>query len=228
MRGCSRRFSRLPLAPLALVLAVVLALAGPASAATPRLTIYGSRMDPSDSGARDFAKSGYGGGVDVSWPLHGTEGLLSVIGGLEVTSLLSKVKTFQDQRTGFRVEQHTDQVYGRLFVGGELGPHGNGALEPYANLAIGLVIYGINTDVVVPDDINRQNSINQHLSDQTEAAFGWSAGTGLNLNFGRWGLDGGVRFLQQYGVPQQLGDGAVTIQPSYLQYRLGLSIPIRQ
>ena len=46
-------------------------------------------------------------------------------------------------------------------------------------------------------------------------------------NFGRWGIDGGVRFLQQYGVPQQLGFGAVTIQPSYFQYRLGVSVPIR-
>lgn len=63
----------------------------------------------------------------------------------------------------------------------------------------------------------------QVLSDHNEAAFGWSAGTGLNLNFGRWGLDGGVRFLKQYGVPQQLGDGAVTVQPAYLQYRVGVS-----
>src|SRR5262249_59076449 len=101
-----------------------------------------------------------------------------------------------------------------------------GFVEAYANLARSLVVYGINTDVVVPDDSNRENSINQHLRDQTEAAFGWSAGTGVNLNFGRWGLDGGVRFLKQYGVPQQLGDGAVTIEPSYLQYRLGVSPPL--
>jgi len=107
-----------------------------------------------------------------------------------------------------------------------VGPHGNGVIEPYANAALALVVYGINTDVVIPDDSNRQNSINQHLRDQTEAAFGWSAGTGVNLNFGRWGIDGGVRFLEQYGVPQQLGAGAVTIQPSYLQYRLGVSLAI--
>ncbi len=46
------------------------------------------------------------------------------------------------------------------------------------------------------------------------------------LNFGLWGIDGGVRYLKQYGVPQQLGDGAVTVQPSYLQYRLGVSLAI--
>lgn len=209
------------------IAALLLALCAiPVQAAMPRVTLYGSRMDPSDANARDFAKPGYGGGVDLSWPLHGTEGLLAVIGGLEASSLLSKVKTFQDQLTGLRVEQHTDQIYGRLFVGGELGPHGNGLLQPYANAALGLVFYGISTNVVVPDDINRQNSINQLLSEQNEAAFGWSAGTGLNLNFGKWGVDGGVRFLKQYGVPQQLGDGAVTVQPAYIQYRLGVSLNV--
>jgi hypothetical protein len=201
-------------------------LAVPAFAAIPRATLYVTRIDPADRAARDFARPGYGGGVDISWPISGSMGMVSAIGGIEVTSLLSKVKTFQDQLTGLRVEQHTDQVYGRLFVGGELGPHGNGFLEPYANASLALVFYSINTDVVIPDDSDRQNDINQHLSEQNEAAFGWSAGTGANLNFGRWGIDGGVRFLKQYGVPQQLGDGAVTIQPAYLQYRLGVSIAI--
>ena len=214
---------------MALVLACVTSYAPqPASAAVPRATFYGLRMDPSDVNARDYARPGWGGGVDLSWPLPGSQGLLSALVGIEATSLLSKVKKFQDPLTLLRVEQHTDQMYGRLFVGGELGPHGNGFLEPYANAAIALVFYGISTTVVVPDDSDRQNDINQLLSDQNEVAFGWSAGTGMNLNFGRWGVDGGVRYVKQYGVPQQLGDGAVTIQPSYLQYRVGVSIGIRQ
>ena len=221
MRPHPRGFVTLALLALALV-----AFARPASAAVPRFTIYGMMMDPTDQAARDYSDPGWGGGVDVSWPVTGTEGLLSMIGGLEAASLYSSVKTFQDQTTGLRIEQHTDQVYGRLFLGGELGPHGNGTLQPYGNLAIALVIYGINTDVVIPDDSDLQNSINQHLSGHTEAAFGWSGGGGVNLNFGKWGIDGGIRFVKQYGVPQQLGAGAVTIQPSYFQYRLGLSIPI--
>lgn len=210
-----------------LIAALALLLLAPlAQAATPRVTLYGQRLDPEDRTAREFARPGWGGGVDVSWPLPSTQGFISAIGGVELASLYSKKKVFRDGLTGLRVEQHTDQMYGRLFVGGELGPHGNGALQPYANAAIGLVFYGISTTVVVPDDFNRENDINQLLSDQNEAAFGWSVGTGLNLNFGRWGLDGGVRFLKQYGVPQQLGDGAVTIQPAYLQYRAGVSIAI--
>lgn len=207
-------------------LALLLLFATPLLAATPRAGLYVNRLDPSDAQARDFARPGWGGGLDISWPLDGTQGMLSAIGGIEVSSLLSKVKVFQDQLTGLRVEQHTDQFYGRLFVGGELGPHGNGFLEPYANAAIALVFYGINTNVVVPDDYNRENSINQLLSEQNEAAFGWSAGTGVHLNFGRWGIDGGLRFLKQYGVPQQLGDGAVTIQPAYIQSRLGVTLAI--
>ena len=208
--------------------ALLLVVAMPALAAKPRAGIYVTRLDPSDDQARDFAKPGWGGGVDISWPLSGTQGLISGIGGLEVVSLLSNVKEFRDGQTGLRIEQHTDQMYGRIFVGGELGPHGNGFLEPYANLAVGVVLYGISTHVVIPDDSNRENSINQVLSDHNEAAFGWSAGTGVHLNFGKWGLDGGVRFLKQYGVPQQLGDGAVTIQPSYIQSRLGATFMIPQ
>jgi hypothetical protein len=208
-----------------LILALALG-ASPALAAKPRAGLYVLRMDPSDREARDFARPGWGGGLDVSWPIDGTGGLVSAIGGLEFASLLSTVTEFRDGLTGLRVEQHTDQYYGRFFVGGELGPHGNGFFEPYANLALALVIYGINTNVVIPDDFNRENSINQQLSEQTEAAFGWSAGTGLHLNFGRWGVDGGVRFLKQYGLPQQLGDEAVTIQPAYLQGRLGVTIAI--
>jgi len=205
---------------------LLLFVATPALAATPRWGFYVNRLDPSDRVARDFAKPGWGGGVDVSWPFEGTQGMMSVIAGLEATSLLSKVKTFQDQLTGLRIEQHTDQVYGRFYVGGELGPHGNGFFEPYANLALALVVYGIDVNVVIPDDSGRQNDINQHLRSQTEAAFGWSAGTGVHLNLGRWGLDGGVRFLKQYGVPQQLGDGAVTVQPAYIQSRLGVTFAI--
>jgi hypothetical protein len=210
----------------AFVVLALCALALPARAATPRCTIYGVLMDPTDKEARDFSDPGWGGGVDVSWPVHGTEGMLSMIGGIEAASLFSSVKTFHDP-TGLRIEQHTNQVYGRMFLGGELGPHGNGTIQPYGNLAVALVIYGISTDVVIPDDVNAENAINQHLSDHNEAAFGWSAGTGVNLFFGKWGVDGGIRFLKQYGLPQQLGAGAVTIQPSYFQYRLGLSIPIR-
>src|SRR5262245_58064777 len=107
MRPLTRGLAALALCTLAL----------PALAAIPRVTLYGMMMDPTDKTARDFSDPGWGGGLDVSCPISGTEGLVSVIGGFEAASLLSRVKKFQDQTTGLRVEQHTDQVYGRLFLG---------------------------------------------------------------------------------------------------------------
>jgi len=197
-----------------------------AFAADPRVVFYGMRQDPSDTDARDFGRAGWGGGLAVKGMLPRTEGLLAVVGGLEAVNLLSSKKEFRDGLTGLRVEQNTSQTYGRLYVGGELGPHGNGFLQPYAGADVALVFYNINTTVSIPDDFDRENTINQLLRDETEAAFGWSATAGLVLDLGRWGIDAGVRYLEQYGVPQQLGDGAVTVQPSYLQYRLGVALDI--
>lgn len=213
---------------LALAALAPLAAPGPVLAADARIALYGIRQDPSDADARDYGRPGWGGGVAAKLPLPGTERLLAWVGGLEAVNLLSTEKTFIDGLTGLRVEQNTSQNYGRLFLGGEMGPHGSGLLQPYAGADIALVFYNIGTTVTIPDDFDRQNSINQRLRDENKAAFGWSATAGLVLDFGRWGLDGGIRYLEQYGVPQQLGDGAVTIQPSYLQYRLGVvfDVPI--
>ena len=201
--------------------------AAPVFAAIPRIGLYGSVMVPTDDQARQYAENSLGGGLDISWPLNGTEGLISGIGGFEWTNLNYQTVELRDPTTGLRVEQVTDQSYMRLFLGGELGPHGDGFLQPYANLAIALVHYYVNTNVVVPNDADPENPLVQDLSENHEWAFGWSGGAGVNLNFGRWGIDGGVRFLKQYGLPQQLGTGAVTVHPAYLQTRLGVSFPIR-
>ena len=201
--------------------------AGPVFAAMPRLGLYGSVMVPSDDQARQYSENSLGAGLDVSWPLTGTEGMISGIGGFEWTNLNYQVTEFRDPYTGLRVEQVTDQSYMRFFLGGEIGPHGNGFFQPYANLAVALVHYYSNTNVVIPNDADPENPLVQDVTEQYEFAFGWSGGGGVNLNFGRWGLDGGVRFLKQYGVPQQLGTGSVTVHPAYIQTRIGLSIPIR-
>ncbi len=199
----------------------------PALAAMPRWGLYGSVMVPSDAEARKYAENGGGLGMDTSIPLNGTEGMLSVLVGFEWSNLYYQVVEFRDPFSGLRVEQVTDQSYMRLYLGGELGPHGNGFLQPYANLAVALVHYYVNTNVVIPNDSDPANPLVQDVSEDYAFAFGWSGGAGVNLNFGRWGIDGGVRFLKQYGVPAQLGTGSVTVHPAYLQMRLGLSLPIR-
>ncbi len=217
---------RMRLFALALTLFALSAASSAASAAETRAVLYGIRQDPADDDARDFGRPGWGGGISLKVPLAGTERLLAWVGGIEAVNLLTSKKEFRDGLTGLRVEQNTNQNYGRLFLGGEMGPHGNGFLQPYAGADLALVFYNISTIVSIPDDFDRENSINQQLRDEREFAFGWSAGAGIVFDLGRWGIDAGVRYLEQYGVPQQLGDGAVSVQPTYVQYRLGVAFDV--
>lgn len=205
----------------------LLAFAAPATAG-PKLELYGVRMVPTDVDARQYSRPGWGAGVQAVAPLPGTATLLAGVLGVEIVNLLSTTKEFQDPLTGLRVEQQTSQNYGRLFVGTQVGSHGGGFLRPYGGVNVALVYYGIGTDVVVPDDSDRQNEIRQSLGSRDEVAFGWDANAGVDLNFReRWGIDVGVRWLHAYGVPQQLGDGAVTIQPGYVQAKVGVFIGSR-
>lgn len=214
--------------PTGLFVFALLALAAPTARADGKVELYGIHMIPSDADARDYSRPGWGAGLQAVVPLPGTANLFAGVVGLEVVNLLSHTKRFEDPLTGLRVEQQTSQNYGRFFLGGRVGAHGSGALRPYAGLSIAGIWYGISTDVVVPDDYNRQSEIRQSLRDQNEFAFGWDANAGVDVNFrDRWSLDFGARWLHAYGVPQQLGDGAVTIQPGYLQFKLGLGIGTR-
>ena len=211
MRSCTRVLPALLLALLAL----------PAAAATPRVSVYALRMDPGAPLKRGVWNSGYGGGAEVSWPIPRSEGLLALTGGAEVSSLLSGVSTVVDTATGVRFEHHMDQLYGRFFLGGELGPHGEGTVQPYVNLALSTIVYGYFDDV----NVNAGGHSREVVACQHEVGVGWSAGAGVNLDFRRFGVMGGVRYLRQFGTPQQLGDGAVRIEPAYMQYRIGVTLP---
>jgi opacity protein-like surface antigen len=200
-------------------------VAVPASAGTGKIELYGIRMEPSDRDAQNYSRPGWGAGLQVVAPLPNTEGLLAFVGGLEAVNLLSKTIEFRDALTGLRVEQQTSQNYGRFFVGGQFGSHSSGALRPYVGANVALVMYGIGTDVVVPDDRNRENEIRQNLRSRTEAAFGWDVNAGLDVNFrDRWNLSGGVRWLHSYGLPEQLGADAVSIEPAYVQFTVGAGV----
>lgn len=204
------------------VLLALAAVAAPAFA-SGKLELYGVRMDPNGRDAVQYSRPGWGGGIEGVLPLPGTAKLIAGVVGIEGVNLLSREKTFQDLTTGLRVLQQTSQTYGRFYLGGQLGSHSSGFLRPYAGANVAVVWYGISTDVVVPDDTNRENEIRQNLRDENQFAFGWDANSGVDLNFrDRWGIDIGVRYLHAYGVPQQAGDGAVTIEPGYLQYRVGI------
>lgn len=213
---------------LALALAM-LALAGTQPArAGAKLEVYGLRMVPSNPDARQYSRPGWGAGVQGVLPLSATAELLAGVAGVEIVNLLSTTTVFQDELTGLRVEQQTSQNYGRAFVGAQMGAHGAGFLRPYGGVNVALVWYGIGTDVVVPDDADRERDIRQRLGGRDELAFGWDANAGVDLNFSdRWGVDVGARWLHAYGVPQQLGGGAVTIEPGYLQAKVGLVVGAR-
>jgi opacity protein-like surface antigen len=208
------------------VLALILALAhAPCASAAGKVHFYGIRMDPTDADARQYSRPGYGLGIEAVAPPPVFARLVAGVIGIEWVNLLAQTKKFQDPTTGLRVEQQTSQDYFRAFLGAQVGSHNTGFLRPYAGANLAAVVYAIRTDVVVPDDVTRQNEIRQNLRDESEAAFGWDANAGLDLNFrDRWSLDLGVRVLHAYGVPQQLGAGAVTIQPSYVQYHAGFGV----
>lgn len=217
---------------LAGALALALLAVGPGGASPARadgkIEVYGLRMVPANVDSRQYSRPGWGAGVQGVAPMPGTAKLLAGVVGVEIVNLLSTTKEFQDPLTGLRVEQQTSQNYGRLFVGAQMGSHGSGTLRPYTGLNVALVWYGIGTDVVVPDDSDRERDIRQHLGGRDELAFGWDANAGVDLNFSdRWGIDVGARWLHSYGLPQQLGDGAVTIEPGYLQVKVGAVIGAR-
>jgi hypothetical protein len=187
----------------------------------PRVALYAVRIDPGAPLAQSAWNSSYGGGADVSWPIPFTQGLLAAFGGAEVSSLYSGVRTVVDTANGARAEHHMDQLYGRFFAGGELGPHRGGTVEPYANLALSMIAYGFYDDV----QITEGGVASELLVSDHEVAMGWSAGAGVKLNFSRFGITGGVSYLRQFGAPRQLGNDTVMIQPAYMQYRLGITVP---
>jgi hypothetical protein len=218
-----------PRRPLHATIALLLTLASllgalPALAAG-HLGLYGLRMDPYGRDARRYSRSGYGGGIQVVAPLPQSLNLLAGVAGLEVTNLLSETTTFQDRLTGLRVEQQTNQHYGRFYLGARLGLHDHEFLRPYAGANLSVNFYGISTDVVVPDDSDRQNEIRQSLRSENRAAFGYDGTLGVDLDIAtRFNLDGGVRYVKTFNVPQQLGEGSVPINPEYFQVFLGFGV----
>lgn len=187
-------------------------------------SFHGIHMDPSGQDAKDFSHASYGGGLHASFPVPQLGNLFAGGVGIELVNMLSESHEFRDATTGLRVEQETSQMYFRLYLGPEIGPHGNGFFRPHVGAHVALINYGISTDVVVPDDIDRENEIRQNLRSENRTVFGYDLDAGADLNFGLWFVEGGTRFTKSFNVPQQLGDGAVTIHPGYVQIYVGLGL----
>ncbi len=218
-------------APALFLLALLAAVAfgPPPAAAAGKVTIYGIRMEPYGDDAEDYSRPGWGGGARLVAPVPSTGGLFAGAFGAELVNLLVETVRFQDPITMLRVEQQTNQNYGRVYLGGELGPHGRGFLRPYVAAHVAWVFYWIETDVVIPDDSSRENEIRQDLDSEWDDVFGYDLTVGMDWNFHRmWSIDTGVRFVKSFGVPQQLGDQSLEIHPQYFEVFLGVGIAIPQ
>ena len=210
-----------------LFLVAMLAFAAPASAIDGKLCLNLIRMEPSGQDAKQFSDPGWGGGLHLVLPMPQLSNMLAGVVGIEYVNLLGETTTTYDSQTLLRVEQQTDQYYGRFYLGPEFGPHGNGTFRPHVGADIALVLYGISTDIVVPDDYNREQEIRQSLRDEHRAAFGYDVNVGLDINpWNRVSIDVGARFLKSFNVPQQLGAGSVAISPGYLQGYLGVGVSL--
>ncbi|HEX9655932.1 MAG TPA: hypothetical protein VGB89_03320 [Bacteroidota bacterium] len=207
------------------LIAICLLSVGQDSSAGGKLGIYGIYMAPRGPDARSYSDPGYGLGFHVVAPVSFFADIVAGVGGLEYVNLLSATTQFRDRVTGLRVEQQTEQGYFRLFLGGQVGGHGNGFLRPHAGINLAFVYYSISTDVVIPDDRNRENEIRQSLRSEGNVIFGYDITFGLDLNFSNTiALDGGVKYLKSFSVPQQLGEGSVRVHPYYLQIYFGIGV----
>lgn len=193
--------------------------------AAGKVQLYALRMTPTGQDASRFSRPSWGGGLAVIVPFPQVHNLLAGVVGFEAANMLNQTTEFQDGKTGLRVEQQTSQDYYRLYLGGRVGPHGPGLIRPHVGSNVALVIYNIHTDVVVPGDVNRENEIRQNLRSRTESGFGWDLTFGTDFNIkNKWAVEGGVRFLKTFGVPQQLGAGSMRVEPAYFQIYLGLGL----
>lgn len=215
-------------APAALLAFSILLCFSSTVIADGKLGLYGIHMVPRGDDAKNFSRPGYGLGLHLVVPLPQKMNILAGTVGFEGINLLSETTTFADRLTGLRVEQQTNQNYFRFFAGGQAGGHGRGFIRPHAGMNVAMIIYGIDTDVVIPDDHNRENEIRQDLQSENHVAFGYDLTLGVDLNFGnKWNLDGGVRYLKTFSLPQQLGDGSEKIHPAYFQIYFGAGISFR-
>ena len=203
----------------------LLVLSAGSAPAEGKVGLYGIYMTPYGTDAREYSRAGWGGGLHGVFPIEPWRNMGALVGGLEMVNLKSETKVFTDPRTRLRTEQQTSQNYYRLYLGAEIGPHGDGLLRPHVGANVAGILYNISTDLVIPDDYSSDRDTRQSLSSKTRVAVGLDISLGLDLNFSSFVIEGGVKYLKSFSVPQQLGEGAVTIHPQYFQVYLGVGLP---
>ena len=186
--------------------------------------VYGIYMVPRGEDAKNFSQPGLGFGFHIVVPVPQLANILAGTAGLEFINLLDKTINLRDRTTGLWVEQNTSQNYFRLFIGGQVGGHGNAFFRPHAGMNVALVVYSISTDLVVSDSWD-EDEIIQNVSNESHVVAGYDITLGIDLNFSnKFAIDGGIRYVKSFSVPQQLGEGSVKIHPQYFQIYLGIGL----
>ncbi len=211
---------------LGVTILLAFALHEPASAGG-KVGLYGIYMAPYGMDAKNYSRPGFGGGIHAVFPVTQLHELLAGVAGFEYINLLSESHDdYQDVGgVAFPYTQETSQGYFRLYVGPEVGPHGNGFLRPHGGVNFALVVYNISTDVVVKDSYDPSTEVRKNKYSDTKVTTGFDLSMGLDLNFSNeFAADIGIRYLKSFSLPEQLGEGAITIYPQYFQVYLGLGV----
>ncbi len=189
-----------------------------------KVGIYGIYMVPKGEDAENFSRAGFGFGLHVVVPVPQLANILAGTAGFEYTNLLAETIELRDRTTGLMVDQNTNQNYFRLYIGAQVGGHGNAFFRPHAGMNIALVVYSISTDNVVYDSWTGEE-IRQNVSSESHVVAGYDITLGIDLNFSNeFAIDGGIRYVKSFSVPQQLGEGSEKIHPQYFQVYLGIGL----
>jgi hypothetical protein len=189
-----------------------------------KVGVYGIYMVPRGDDAKDFSEPGLGFGLHIVVPVPQLANILAGTVGIEFINLLNKTIELEDSNTGLLVDQNTNQNYFRLFIGAQVGGHGNAFFRPHAGMNIALVVYSISTDLIVSDSSTGEEIV-QNVSDESHTVAGYDITLGIDLNFSnKFAIDGGIRYVKSFAVPQQLGEGSVKIHPQYFQVYLGIGL----
>jgi hypothetical protein len=195
------------------------------ASADGKISLYVSHMVPADVDARRFSRASWGGGIDAVLPWYAAHDLLALTGGLEISNMLSQSTDVWDPVLREVLEQTTSQSYGRFFVGGRVGPHGPGFLRPHVGANLAIVWYGISTDIKFPNPDDPDNPHSKTLESEYQAAFGYDLNAGVDLNVANTvPVEVGTRYVRTFNVPQQLGQGAVSVSPSYIQIYVAVGL----
>jgi opacity protein-like surface antigen len=188
--------------------------------------LYGIYMMPYGRDAKDYNRPGFGIGGNVTLPIPSTSDALAGVIGLEYINLLSENLDSEEYIGGvvFPYSQETTQGYARFYLGPQFGAHNTKALfQPHAGADIGLAVYWISTDIVVND--NMGNEVRKNKSSNTHAVFGFDLNMGVDVQpWDNFSIDAGIKYLKSFSVPQQLGEGSLTMYPQYFQVTLGVGI----